>query len=318
MLFYRNIKDNLNYFRWIKPRLMSYYKGSLFSPKIIFYPISIIYLVFVFIIEYVYEYLFVKLIYFFIGSYNSIKNFNSRHLILSDIKKNKTCYILGNGPSLKNINLNKLNNKITFTVNHFDPPKYPNFRSTFHVMLDGHLFEKTLKTTKKKIIKEKKTKILIPYDRKDNFKKNLNNLYFFDLLPFKIEEYLPDKIEFNKGLPGSFNVIPFTIALAISLGFKKIYLLGADQTQYIGGKHYIDDKIYYRNETKETKKIFFKKLEKYKLTHGVSNIYGLWSSFRILLAHSKIYNYTKKNNIKIYNCSEKGILDIYPYQKIQK
>ena len=317
MSSYRNIKDKLNYFRWIKPRVMSYYKGSFISPNIIFFPISIIYLVLILFIEYTYEYIFVKLIYFFICIYNSIKNYNTKKLILRSTKKKKICYILGNGPSLKNINLNKLKNKITFTVNHFDPPKYPKFISTFHIMLDGDLFDKTLKTTKKKITKNKKTKILVPSDIKYKFKKKYDNLFFFDLLPFKIDEYLPSKIDFKKGLPGSFNILPFSIVLAISLGFKKIYLLGADQNQYLGGKHYLSEKIYYKNETRKTLKMLSKKLNKNELSQNISNIYGLWSSYRNLLSHSKIYNYSKKNNIKIINYSDQGILDIYPKNKFK-
>ena len=312
----KRLRDKINYYRWLKPRILSYDKFSYKSPNIIFFPINIIYLGLIYCIEKTYEIFFVKLFYFFITKINFIKNYTSNKLILNYSKKNKSCYILGNGPSLKNINLNKLINKTTFTVNNFETLKYPNFQSTFFVALDGTYFESKLKMTRKKINDSKYKKVFIPSNQKDKFKENNSNIQFFDLLPYQIDEYLPGKITLNNGLPGSLNVIPFTIVLAMSLGFEKIYLLGADQDQFLGGGHFISEKLYYKNAPKKVTNFILKKLGRYQLSAGINNTYGLWSTFRNILAHSKIFEYSIKNKIKIYNCSKTGILDIYPYKKI--
>tara|TARA_B100001057_G_scaffold500204_1_gene614065 strand:+ start:1787 stop:2743 length:957 start_codon:yes stop_codon:yes gene_type:complete len=313
---YKNLKDKINYYRWLKPRILSYDKFSYKSPNIIFFPINIIFLGLIYFIEKIYEFFFVKFFYLIISKFNFIKNYSDNKLILKYSKKNKSCYILGNGSSLKNINLNEFKSKTTFTVNHFKSLKYPKFNSTFHVMLDGDLFKTTLGLTLKKIKEGKHKKVFIPSNQKDKFRENNSNIQFFDLLPYQIDEYFPGKIRLNNGLPGSLNILPFTIVLAMSLGFEKIYLLGADQDQYLGGKHFISEKQYFKNEPKKIVKFYSKKLERYELSKGISNTYGLWSTFRNLLAHSNIYAYSIKNKIKIYNCSKTGILDIYPYKKL--
>ena len=148
----KELRDKINYYRWLKPRILSYDKISYKLPNIIFFPINIIYLELIYCIEKIYEIFFVKFFYFFITKINFIKNYTSNKSILNYSKKNKSCYILRNSPSLKNINLNKLNNKTTFTVNNFKNFKYPNFQSTFYVALDGDMFETTPVLLRKKII----------------------------------------------------------------------------------------------------------------------------------------------------------------------
>jgi hypothetical protein len=304
------IRNYLNTFKWHKPRLLTYDKFSFFSPNIIFFPINLILIILTIIFNYLYKFFLVKLNYKFIYFLNLIKNRNC----LKNFKTiSQECYILGNGPSLKLNDLKFLKKKTTFVVNNFQETK--NFIPTYHIILDGNFFSKWKNFLKKKIKSKKKTIFFFPSTEKKKFESLKSKIIFFDLLPYPIEEYLPSKICFKSGLPWAFNVIPFAILLAISLGFKKINIIGVNQTQLINGEHYISKKKYFKGVS--LKGVIPDKTPRYSFGPR-SNMLTMWSNYRIYLAYEAIENYAKKNKVRIYNLSEEGYLDTFKHEKLKK
>ena len=306
-----SLRDTLNTFKWLKPRILTYDKFSFFSPNIFFFPINFFFIFLTITFNFFYEFFLVKLNYKFVYFFNQIKNRNS----LNRFKvKNKNCYIIGNGPSLKLNDLIFLKKKITFVVNNFQETK--NFTPSYHVILHGTFFSKWRDFLKKKIKSSKKTIFFLPSSEKKKFKGLNSKIIFFDLLPYPIEEYLPSKIKFKFGLPWSFNVIPFTLLLAVSLGFKKINILGVDQTQLIKGGHYISRRKYFKGVN--LKDAFKENVGRYRFGSGRSNMLTMWSNFRIYLAYEQIAKYAKDKRISIFNLSDNGYLDVFNYKKLKK
>ena len=59
-----------------------------------------------------------------------------------ELKRSKDyCFVIGNGPSLKNINLAELNEEDTFAVNYFYNHCPENFKSKFFVAIDQNFYK---------------------------------------------------------------------------------------------------------------------------------------------------------------------------------
>lgn len=300
------LRDYMNYYRWLKPKVLSYNKFSLRSPNILFYPINIFFFIFSFLLDLMYEFFFVKIYYFLICSINYLKNLETKEKFKINKKK---CYVIGNAYSLKHKDLNKIKHFDTFVVNNFTNLKNK-FKPKYHVVLDDTFFS----NLKKNILSNNnsKTKYIVPSTQKKKFDKFKSKMIYFDLLPFPIEEFIPKRIKFENGLPWAFNIIPFVIILAISAGYKEINILGVTQDQFLGGRHYLPEKKYFKG----MKILKFLKKKRYHFDPTCSNKLAMWSNYRIYSEYEKIEKFASINNIKVYNRSSMGFLDVFKYKKI--
>jgi hypothetical protein len=247
------------------------------------------------------------------------------------------CYIISSGPSINNQDLKKLNNKITFVSNDFHTYKdFKLIRPTFYCLLDGGNFNPTLNregvTKNNKMnprILERLKKInfersnlakdctfILPLQsaksgvEKYNFFPNKKIIYL-RMLSFDIADFIPNNLEINAGLPFSFNVLPWKICLALLMGFKKIYLIGAEQDMYINNTHFLNNKD--RKKDQELYlNAFDQKYEKNKhLYPNTSNYISMYLTKNILKAHMNLKNFSEEKNAKIINLTPGGILDVY-------
>lgn len=70
------------------------------------------------------------------GKYDFLKN----NVYLKEIYKNKRVFLLGNGPSLNDFDLKKLNNEIVIMVNRsFEHPDYEIIKPKYHIFIDPKL-----------------------------------------------------------------------------------------------------------------------------------------------------------------------------------
>tara|TARA_A100001015_G_C14845714_1_gene654352 strand:+ start:277 stop:573 length:297 start_codon:yes stop_codon:yes gene_type:complete len=88
------------------------------------------------------------------------------------------------------------------------------------------------------------------------------------------------------------------------MGYKKIYLLGADQDLYLKDSYCTEIQKYYQ------KKIL-KKKNRYQMIATCNNFISSWSTYRLMQSHYSLSNYCKTNNVSIINLSQGGILDMY-------
>lgn len=325
----KNLRYLLNNLRWFAIPITSFRRDKHSILNIfnnIFFLINIVKLLIISLIEFIHFFL-IKFYYFFLRKIEVSS--------LSIRRNHKRCFIIGNGPSLNDLNLKKIKNADIFVCNYFCFSKASKqIEPTYYTLTDGAFFDpsesynhesKNIKQIIKKnkfilskILKNnsKKTKFLIPI----RFKKNLKSLNviphsrinYFNELPYPIEEVLPAEIDNKFGVPFSLNVLISNLNLAISLRYKEIYLIGADQDHYLSEKYTFN----LRSRKFPLQKYFVKhKKNKFQLIDANKNILGFWSMYRTFKAFQNISIYAKKKNITIINCSTRGILDTFEYKK---
>ena len=162
---------------------------------------------------------------------------------LKNIHKGERCFIIGNGPSLKYYDLNKLNSEIVFTVNFMMKSEYfRTLKPNYHVLADPNIFKFDSKNEDdlKKICLFKKTKdinpdikFFIPYKRKSfaQLFKDIDFYYFYNNLIFTPR--IKHSYVLHQNIPIFQNVIIYAINIALYMGFEKIYLLGVDMTGFL-------------------------------------------------------------------------------------
>lgn len=263
-----------------------------------------------------------------------MKNFSSfnyskearKNKKLKNIYKGKRCFILGNGPSLRDEDLSGLKNEIVFTVNGFMRAKelYDQVEPNYHFLFDPLYFKEEttdyimhdLKTIKETLSNGKnKPVIVMPYGSKTkiNIKKYTDVIYINDKLVFSsaVKEY-----DISKSVERCSAVVHYAICFATYLGIKEIYLLGVEQTDILGLLNNllnIDEGIYVYEENK--KDIESRKKLIIKEQHNLEK--QLNSYARIFGDYIKLYERYKKMGISIYNCTDKSLVEVIPHVNLR-
>jgi hypothetical protein len=159
----------------------------------------------------------------------------------------KRCFIIGNGPSINEQNLETLSDEITFTVNQASRHKdFNKLKTNYHFWADPQFFDldvhnpedfELLEIFKTINTKNNKPECFLPIEQVSFVKKfkldSILKIYYFrSKLPFYNNYH--KKIDFSKNIPGFGTVVQWAIIMAIYMGFKEIYLLGCDNTGIIG------------------------------------------------------------------------------------
>jgi hypothetical protein len=255
-------------------------------------------------------------------------------------EKNKSCIIVGNGPSFKNTikhDLETLKMHDLVCVNNFALtqyyeelcPKYYIINATvlflgdseqteFYRIMKINLFDALVQKTKWKI------EIMVPFiakkskDFQNILKKNsnLNAIYYNHS---SIEGFLFLKRFFfglKLGTPRPHNVVIPAIMNMIYLNFSKIGLVGVDHS-WLG-----EITVNYKNETLVHQKHFYdenssmpEKMQDYvsrpRRLHEV--LHKFYLSFR---GYWEIKTYAEQKQIKIYNCSDTSMIDAFERKQL--
>lgn len=248
--------------------------------------------------------------------------------------------ILGNGPSLKEYvknNLQTLKETDTFAVNKFcitsefswvkpkyylliDPAFYINKNVSIKFLnLQKQIFDSFVQ----KVDWDMTLFIPVLTDMKDDWTDltirnkhikiiyvNSNDATGFRSIVFTLYKY-------NFAMPNPQNVLVGAIFLSLNMGYKNIYLLGAEHSWTedlrVNNRNqlYICNKHYYGEEDT----IFYKGIEQKEI----------WKMHEILLAWSKTFmsyfilrDYAKTINANIYNLTEDSYIDAFPKAKFEE
>ncbi len=228
----------------------------------------------------------------------------------------KRCFIIGNGPSLKILDLEKLNNEVTFASNSIYALYESTFwRPTFYCAYD-YVFCKNMMSKKENI------KILISNCKaaftsivRDGFQyrnsSDIDNLFYV---------IIKNQINSETGLPlfsddcskevySSGTVTYLMLQLAIYMGFQEIYLLGVDLSfsveRYKNGKINISEKNNHPKEIEEIEKTFVEDMIK---NHGYSYIADVDLH---IAGYQAAKEYANTHKIKIYNATRGGKLEVF-------
>ncbi len=222
---------------------------------------------------------------------------------LKNIHKGEICFIIGNGPSLKTDDLEKLKafNIDTFAANRiykiFDKTLW---KPTYFSCEDPIIIKDIEKDINKIDCKYK----FIPINLKWDLGIDIKNAYYINMTYNKndnINKNLDERITCS----GTVTIT--SIQLAAYMGYKEIYLLGVDhnyskmineQGQVVEDKtvkNYFDDS--YDNGIKD------------ELVHNMDEATKSFYKTKI---------FYEKNNVKIYNATRGGKLEVFPRVDIDK
>lgn len=217
---------------------------------------------------------------------------DKRFIRLKDYKNihdGKRCFIIATGPSLTMEDIEKLKDEYTFSMNSicklYDQTDW---RPTYFAIQDRHVFL-SLEDT---IRKHKEVPVFISDNIEWKYKREPEWINFptdtmYHSYDMKIGKYYAKfSDDAYKIVYDGYSIAYSCIELAVYMGFKEIYLLGADCT-YTGPKeHFVDS--------------------------GVEDRSRKFATPKLVTAYEAAKEYADKHNIKIYNATRGGVLEVFP------
>lgn len=216
------------------------------------------------------------------------------------IHEGERCFIVGNGPSLRVEDLEKISDYPTFASNSiFKIYPQTEWRPTYYVCVDPTYID----CHREEIIREVDSKKFISC--RTEFPQDCNTERIFEFNKFKINKW-NDKSAFVKEDVSEYFSVGYTVTftalqLAFYMGFKEIILIGVDFSYPVARNS--KGKIV---RTGVEKSVHFYKDNKTEQKYNVFNYEGALQAYKVA------YDYAKKNNIKIYNATRNGKLEVFP------
>ena len=221
-----------------------------------------------------------------------IKTFKNKY-------EGKRCFIIGNGPSLKIEDLEKLTNEYTFGANRiynlFSKTKW---RPTFYLSVDLDVLRHSWKELNNYNFNEMFLATTMDFDM-SQFKSKATRI--FQEPKFVINKYDDQNAFISEDVSKFFSVgytVTFTaIQFAIYMGFKEIYLIGMDfsfsNMRDKSGKTTKDNSVkdhFYEKKYKATVPFFFdNNLQAYNAARQFADTHGI-----------KIYNATRGGKLEVF------------------
>ena len=230
-------------------------------------------------------------------------------LQLKNIHYGERCFVIGNGPSLLEKDINKIKKEHCFAVNMM----YENFtrldwKPSFYIVYDRAmsmifekddlLFKQTLKNVGQFIV-EYKTGLYAKY-----YKKKPSNLIFYKDITQRINKdgrysFSDDMLQ---GLYRGQTVIYAALQMAVYMGFKKIYLLGVDMSYQRERKR--NGKTYIYSETRKNHADFVREPDIFE-----NDAFEMVDEMEANYKAAK--EYADKHSIEIYNATRGGKLEVF-------
>lgn len=243
-----------------------------------------------------------------LGLWKRVSFWFKDHSLYSVIKKNhelikienakKKIYICALGPSLKSVDLNKLDGD-SFVVNNFFKlaDTYPNFIPTYYLWVDDGIYRNQSEMEKAKyamnLYQPKGTRFII--NSKANhaeFVKNVDGDKLYYMSTFRGEFHPNKDYDMTKIMPVSGNVASFAILLSILMGYKEIYLLGCDFSSFTTPKP-----LHCYNDNNETKTL--------------SLAQDLLAYAHVAKYHERLQELAERKGVHIFNATRGSLIDAY-------
>ena len=159
-----------------------------------------------------------------------------------NLHKNESCYLIGDGSSVKWFDLHKFNNLISLTVGYIPfHNDYSCLNNPYSLLIEPFWFYENVKTTVGNKIKikneiQKKYRDVIDKKKDTNYFLSLSNypVTYNKKNIFYLYNNIPNSLLLNhfheKGLNPFYGSMRTSILMAIYMGFQKVYLIGYDYT----------------------------------------------------------------------------------------
>ena len=235
-----------------------------------------------------------------------------------NIHKGQRCFIIGNGPSLRTVDLAKLKDEITFTVNQIPRMKdFPKIHTNYHIWTDENFYFQDFSTPEGKelmdVMKAVNTEdnrptvfyktIARPMIKENHLDEILNIDYIMEGYRFRDPHLdLPmDRVicRFN-------TCVQYFILMAVYMGFSEIYLLGCDCTTIlttIRSRMDTAEKMEYAYDCTPLELKRLKKQQTSPLEMELKLYLELFQDY------IKLNAYCENHGVKLYNATKGSILE---------
>lgn len=253
-----------------------------------------------------------------------IRDMLKKNAALLNSHNGERCFILGNGPSLKKINLASLKNEIVFTVNNAHRIEgFFDLNPSFHVWSDPDYFngvydkEVTLRDFRN-VICNTSADIFVPayaYDfMEENGLNEKGNVHIFNNVRDLYDGYRVS-VDITRNIHICRTVVQYAVIIAMYMGFKEIYLLGCDATSILNvfdaklntfttDFHAYDDKS-------DEQRYYFQK-------NPTTSEYICYSQYLNYLGWRLLSEYASNAGIIFRNCTEKSLIDSVEHTKLER
>ena len=222
-----------------------------------------------------------------------LKNILAENADIKNRYEGRRCFILGNGPSLKNVDFSLLRDEFVFTVNQL--PRNPRFKELHTNVKD----------------EENNPIVFYHYIAKPMVEKfkldKYLNIRYFDQTYIDSKDILNSSIDYTKLVPGFGTVVHYIICLAVYMGFSEIVLLGCDCSGFVSiakarlGKA---ENSLYSYEISENEKNRMEKLQ--SLTSIRDELF--WQ-VKLFDDYIVLNQYCKNHGVELYNATYPTLLE---------
>lgn len=229
------------------------------------------------------------------------------------------CFILGNGPSLKKIDFNKLSEEFVFSVNFFNlVDGYQNAKSNVHLWMDFNIFDMRPEVKNDPMLVRqcfhdisKLNPICFvpaeayPFIKKEELDKTLNFKYLYPKRT--INDSKIHSVDLTKSIYSCATVVQYAVQIAVFMGFSEIYLLGCDSTNIlthlntIMGQH--NTGLHAYSSDNDNTESAIKELMKTWKTNRF-----LYDHYMIFLGYDLLNDYCNRKGVKLINCSDPTLI----------
>ncbi len=252
-------------------------------------------------------------------------NDRKKNIKYKDIHKGKRCFILGNGPSLRNVDLKLLKDEYVFTVNNFSQVEnYREVKTNFHIWADYSFFD--MRDDQKynmndimenyHLIAKENPICFFPYEARLFVKKNMLDevldVNYFSCYA-QVENNKMIHYDISKYITGFSTVVQYAIVIALYMGFKEIYLLGCDSTNVVSLLNCamnISNENMHAYDDDDVDVRYKKLLENWKMTDIFHDQYILF------LGYKKLYERCVDEGVTLCNCSSNTLINEVPREKL--
>lgn len=245
-----------------------------------------------------------------------------------NIHNGERCFILGNGPSLLDVDLSLLSSEYTFSVNQLPRNKhFADLRTTYHMWSDSLFFE--INGTKPediellnvmKNVKSCDNNPIVFYElsafnmiQKYKLYDDLN-IEYFRAISMDFDIGLGNYVDFSYSIPNFPTVVHSAICLAVYMGFSEIYLLGCDCTGFV---NIANNRLNQGNNVRYGYAVSEKERKRMEEKSNERRIADELSSYvELFNLYEKLTVYCQKQGVMLLNATDKSLIDSIPKVKL--
>jgi hypothetical protein len=260
---------------------------------------------------------------------NELNELLKENIKYKNIHKDKRCFVLGNGPSLKEQDLSLLENEIVFTCNQIARnPNFEKIKTNYHFWADPIFFnldenkpeDKELLCTMKNVnTKDNQPQCFFSSDafnfvKKYNLCNELKISFYKPALTF-CENFDLD-IDFSRFVPSFHTVVQYAVIMAIYMGFKDIYILGSEFTGVLTSIN-----LRLQNNLKDDYAYDISENEKLRMKSRVNKItfeQEMSSFLHVVRDYRRLYSFCSVRNVNLINCTPGGLIESLPRKKYEE